>query len=135
MKKNSWHYQLAKLGNNGNVIYSGEMTICQYTQKVLSGLGIMFGLFMLATLAITFISMALYETIGSIGGFAEFSAVSGIFYTLVLLILLSVAWDSAKGYLYDKTEYLLNRENKSLTASVYKSYKEKICFKVDFNDE
>lgn len=133
MKKNSWHYRLAKLANDDHHFYSDETSICAYIRKVVVGIGLVgFLAFLLITL-VWYLGFAVWGTIGYIFGFAEFNfaAISLLcvlgFFGIVLLCA------KASEYWKDKSEELLHEENVSLPASVYKSYKEKICFKVKFD--
>lgn len=133
MKRNSWHYKLAKIANDGNAIY--EMSICEYTWKVLFGLLLFtFGATVLC-LMIGFLGIGIYELIGAALGFAVLgeagSIVAGVFGVLVVGVALIYAIYTWR----EKSEKLLRKDNNTFVANAYKSYKQKVCFRVEFDDE
>ena len=133
MKRNSWHYKLAKIANDGNNIY--EMSICEYTWKVLFGLLLFtFGTTVLLGI-IGFFGLGVYELIVAALGFAVLGKagiavawVIALAIALVVLIYASYTWRN-------KSEQLLRKDNNSFVANAYKSYKQKVCFRVEFDDE
>lgn len=132
MKKNSWHYGFAKLGNNGHSIDSGDMSICTYIRKVVMGIGIAGVLTLMVSGFVIWLVWALWEIVGATFGFAEMGPAAGVFIAIGGLFALTYLWTVAKEKWDNKSKQLLKKENASLASSVYKSYKEKICFKVDF---
>lgn len=135
MRKNTWHYKLAKMGNQGNAIWSEEVSICEYTRKVMFG-GILF-LFMIALVGVlfTWFGWALFEIVGAIFGFSTLGPPAAVLLGCVTFIagLMALSWIKDKWE--SKRRYLLKKENHSFLADAYKSYKEKICFAVKFEDE
>lgn len=135
MKRNSWHYKLAKIANDGNRIYGGEMSICEYTWKVLFGLLLFtFGATVLVIL-FGFFGLGVYELIGSAFGFAVLDQAGMIVLGLAALIIGSVVAFYANYTWREKSEQLLRKDNNSFVANAYKSYKQKVCFRVEFDDE
>lgn len=132
MKRNSWHYKLAKIGNDNNNIYSGDLTICQYSRKVFWG-GVLF-LFLVVILLnlIVWLGTAAYEIIGTIVGFSALGPASYVLIGVTSLIGVGSGLYFWNEYWKGKSKELLKDENKSFVAKSYKSYKDKICFKVDF---
>ena len=135
MKRESIHYRLAKLGNSGNKIYSGDMSICEYTRKVIFG-GILLSFFFAIGLGFgVWIVMALYEIMGTIMGFAVFGPAAATFSGCLLLLSIIASHSYLKNRWKEKSRDLLKKENKSFISSAYKSYKDKVCFTVDFEEK
>jgi uncharacterized membrane protein YuzA (DUF378 family) len=129
---------MAKIGNDNNVIYDEEMSICEYSRKVLWG-SVLF-LFMCTVLTAVggFLAVGAYEIVGALFGFAELDKpayaligtvafISGIIGYVAFHQWAEVKWEKA-------AERLLKKENKSFVSQTYKSYKEKVCFSVKFDD-
>lgn len=132
MKKNSWHYWLAKIGNDNDDIYSGDLTICQYTRKVFwGGTLFLFICFMLLNLVV-WIGTALYQIIGAIAGFSALGPASYVLFGVFAFVSFLTGLYFWSEYWKGKSKDLLKAENTSFVAKSYKSYKDKICFKVDF---
>lgn len=134
MRKDSWHYKLAKIGNDNNEIWDGCMSICQYTRKVLWG-GV------LALFITTFVSIAagwlifgFLQICGAIIGFNDMGPAGWVLIGLVSFIGIVSVWMFGKETWTYKSRDLLREDNKSFVASAYKSYKEKICFSVHFEE-
>ena len=135
MKRNSWHYSLAKIANNDQNIYDGEMSICQYSRKVFwGGVLVAFLVTMLINILV-FVGTALYEILGAIVGFSALGPAS-----YVLLGLFAFIGVCSVGYFLNKrwkakSRELLKAENTSYVSKAYKSYKDKICFTVEFEED
>jgi hypothetical protein len=135
MKRNSIHYRLAKIGNQDMRIYSGEMSICEYTRRVIVG-GIIVGCCVaLLTVFAGWIVTALYEIIGAIVGFSAIGPAASVFIVAIVILGLMVIGSYAKIKWEDKSRRMLRKEENSFVANAYKSYKEKVCFDVEFEDE
>lgn len=138
MKQNSWHYKLALLGNDGFSIYSGKMSICQYARKVLQGaLLVALGFLVFATALSMFtwwITRALYEIVGFAFGFAELTSIAGSFIATCALVLSVLAYIRVSIAMMNRRHELDNHENHSFISKLYKSYKSKVCFPVEFKE-
>lgn len=132
MKRDSWHYSLAKMGNNGKNLW--DVSICEYTRKVIFGGILALFLAVLICVAVGWVGVALYEIIGAIFGFAELTSAAFFFIGLSVNLSGIATYHIAKDRWEYKSRELLKKENTSFVASAYKSYKEKICFKVNFED-
>lgn len=132
MKRNSWHYKLAKIGNDNNTIW--DISICEYIRKVFWG-GILF-LFMTALLCVVvgWLGMGLYEIVGSVAGFSTLGPAAYVIFGLLALIGFGVGSYHAKQAWQKKSKDLLKKDNKSFVSTAYKSYKDKICFRVEFDE-
>lgn len=133
MKRNSWHYKLAEFAYGGN--YLPQMNICRYIQLVIKGVGLALGLALVAFVIVGWLGLALYETFGAIFDFAEIGPAAGVLYGVLVLsggtflfVQCSERWEL-------KRAELLLPSNESFASSVYKRYKQKVCFTVTFDDE
>lgn len=134
MKKNSWHYSLAKIGNNNETIWDDEMSICQYSRKVIFGaLLTMFAVTLLG-IVVFWLGLALYEIIGAIFGFAALGPAAVVLLGAVLMIGFIAVCCKIKDVWSYKSRDLLKKDNNTFISSVYKSYKDKICFSVKFEE-
>ena len=135
MKRNSWHYKLAKMGNQDQRIWSGDMSICEYTRKVIFG-GILFAFIMsFLGIAVWFLGSALYEIVGAIFGFAVLGPAGAVFISLFFIFGSLALYIKAKDVLTDRVRNIEREEPNSYFGKAYKSYKEKVCFAVEFEDE
>lgn len=134
MKKNSWHYKLAKMGNNGNTIWSEEYSICQYTRKVMFGALLFTFMCLMGGFLISWVGIALYEIVGAIFGFAVLGPAAATFMGFTGAIGLIALYGLIKDRWQEKSRVLLKKDNNSFVASAYKSYKDKICFPVKFEE-
>jgi hypothetical protein len=134
MKKDSFHYTMARIGNDNNHIYDGDMSICTYVRKVIWGS--VLALFITTVLVIAASTMVggLIDVVATILGFKTlgdvgivFLGISGSLGTLILYVVLTEKWN-------EKRSALLKTENTSFIASAYKSYKNKFCFPVEFRE-
>jgi hypothetical protein len=135
MKRNSWHYRLAKMGNQDQRIWSGDMSICEYTRKVIFG-GILFTFIMcMLGLLVWFIGTALYEIIGAIFGFAVLGPAAACFIGMIIALGSIVLYFKTKDVLRDTARRVQREEPNSYFSKAYKAYKEKVCFAVEFEDD
>ena len=135
MKKDSFHYSMARIGNNNDHIYDGDMSICTYIRKVIWGA--ILALFITAVLIVSgcFVVYGLFQVIAAAIGFRPLGDAGiiflGIFGTLGCLTLYVILTEKWK----EKSRSLLKSENTSFIASAYKSYKNKFCFPVEFEND
>lgn len=135
MKKNSWHYACAKLANENRSIYDGELSICQYVRKVIWGAGV-FSMIIVALLAvIALFCVGAYEIAGTIFGFAAMSIPAFITIAVVTLLLFGVAHAVFVDYTQHTRRNLMRKDNSTFIAKAYRSYKEKVCYPIEFEDD
>jgi uncharacterized membrane protein len=135
MKKNSWHYKLAKIGNQDMNIWSGQMSICEYTRRVMVGVIIVSCVTALMLITVGWIGTALYEIIGAIVGFSSIGPAASVLIVTIVILSLMVIGSYAKNKWEDKSRRMLRKEENSFVANAYRSYKDKVCFAVEFEDE
>lgn len=135
MKRNSWHYKLAEIGNDNNKIWDGDMSICQYSRKVFWGGVLVLFLCLMGLNLLLWLGTALYEILGAVIGFSALGPAS-----YVLMGVLAFIGVCTTGYFLNKrwkakSRELLKAENTSYVSKAYKSYKDKICFTVEFEED
>jgi len=136
MKTSSWHYKLADIASDHKLYNEANVTVCAYIRKVIYGAGIAgFILSVLAGLA-AFIVVGLYSIVIAMLGISEWNSpavamavVLGLISTLVLYVTANSFWKEKMA------PSLLKESNHSFSSQVYKKYKQKICFNVEFEDD
>ena len=140
MKKSSWHYKLASFIDHDIGSRYRVVSICEYIRKVIFGGVVMLvlGLILLAVAAGTGTAIfMLCAAIGALFGYVQWTddlfgfAIAAL---LVTAILLSIyLFKKAKHSIEVVSEHLAKEDNQSFSASVYKRYKQKVCFTVKFD--
>lgn len=134
MKRNSWHYNCARIANDGHYIHDDQLSICQYSRKVLVGASVVAVFSAIGIAVVSFILLGLYQILGTMFGFSELDGPGIMVAAIILLIVFGSIWYNVKKVFEGTEQKLMSKESNSFTAKVYKSYKEKICFSVKFDE-
>jgi hypothetical protein len=129
INRNSWHYKLASKGKYWDVL--GEPTdFCSYWRIVMFGLLEYLVLVAFLSLIVLFMAVSFYVNPVSttIGLVAIFSIIFGVFGFHKLVIFLK---ENKQKHDYDVA---FNRKQEGLLRMKYRSWKEKICPKVEYNE-
>jgi hypothetical protein len=130
IKKDSWHYKLAKFGSFGHIRYY-SYDICSYTKDVIKGLLLGF----MAFLAIlTFI-----YCIGDALAFLAVISVYGIWFEpgwpaqIILTLIITVGLFLLFFVIYPIVDNIVNLDYNTdkFVPSAYRSFKNKFCIKVE----
>jgi hypothetical protein len=129
INRNSWHYKLASAGKYWDVL--GEPTdFCSYWRIVMFGLFQYFILGLFILLLVSFIAASFYvnPVPTTIGVVTIFSIIFGVFGFHKLFVFLK---ENKRQHDYDVS---FNRKQEGLLSMKYRSWKEKICPKVEYNE-
>ena len=130
IKKDSWHYKLAKFGDShGYIPYSSD--ICSYTKHVIWGLLLGF----MAFVAI----LAFIYCIGDALAFLAVISVYGIWFEpgwpaqVILILIITVGLFSLFFVIYPIVDNIVNSDSNTdkFVPSAYRSFKNKFCIKVE----
>lgn len=132
MKRESLHYKLAKIGNSNNDLW--DVSICEYIRKVFWGGVLALFITVLLCFLVGWVCVGLYEIVGAIFGFSTLAPAAMTLMGVSGGIVVIATYHYVKEKWEYKSRDLLKKDNKSFVSSAYKSYKEKICFKVNFED-
>lgn len=153
LKKNSWHYRLATVYGNWDPLWDGEMCdICSYSRKVTYGaIRAVIVAAVLGFVAATFADFALYLQVA--GGTNDFvpphfmgvfgmilsaftiavSVITSIAFSLVWLVKQGIEWFMDQD-IADKIADALAKCKPSFLSAWYRSYKDKVCFRINFDE-
>ena len=128
LNKKSWHYFLARIGNDYEHIHS--TSICSYTCKVIWGAAITligfiallaFGFWIGTSIMDIWMFLFYGETLGA-AAFWFLITLGGI-----ICIFLLAAADVT---LQMNRDSLMSKDNTTFFAKAYRAYKDKMCFKI-----
>jgi hypothetical protein len=137
---NSWHYKIAKLGGYHLV---GQTDICSYTRAVIKGIFaaiIYLSLFTLVSYVLTDLVLGLIFSaisgmwiMGMIGTGALY-VMGAILLVIVIMIALLSLEELYKNWRDARREKRMNKSEDSFANSAYKSWKEKYCARIRFDN-
>jgi hypothetical protein len=140
MKKSSWHYKLASFIDDDIGSRHRVVSICEYIRKVIFGgvAMLVVGLLLLAiAVAVGGVIFMLFQVFGALFGYFQWTSDLFAFafaVSVVAAIPLSIyLFRKAKRSIEAASEHLAKEDNQSFSASVYKRYKQKVCFTVKFD--
>lgn len=127
-KEESWHGWLADLGGN----YRKQTDICAYTRAVMWGVLKLIG----AAIVVAVSAAALgdwlaWMTAGLLYGFTMVGFLGGVVCFLVLVALCAAALILLGAGSVFAAERLGKRVTDSFPAEAYRSFKDKVCFRVE----
>lgn len=139
INRNSWHYHIAQTYTDGNAEWSSS--ICEYNSKVIMGFFAIFCIIFFSTIALVMLLSPIFYGILYLiygippEGSGEIGVVFGVTgYVLIILCYIAHLLTERK---YNKRTSEMYRDieiKDSYIGAAWKSFKEKVCVKIEISD-
>lgn len=132
LNKKSWHYFLARIGNDFEHIHS--TSICAYTSKVIWGAALSLVAF-IAVIGFGFWVGTSVHDIWMTVFYGEALGAAAFWFLVIIGVITGIFLVAAADVTLEMNrDSLMSKDNTSFFAKAYRAYKDKICFKVTIKD-